>query len=262
MDYVCRVIGELCIDENKFKLKMLFNEIVDLSQDDFKVSPRLRAALRSQEIEIYTPSLHKKAKRLKSRKKMVLIQENIIPLKQKKEVSHNNSDITEIKTILGNISNRMNTIVSRLDLIVLKVVESNKKLNANFDKFFSEKQSIQDNYPKLDSLLNIVINTQNKFNTYLKDQKKIQIPEINPLKEEKLDRLLGSMEKLLLHIEINGKNSNIKNSNVMKDSIIDDDYPLFIPKIETDVSHKHIITKEISSDGTDGILAKLKNLKV
>ena len=171
MDYVCKVVGELSIEEKEFKLRMSFNEIIDLSPDDFKVSPRLRAALRNREIEVYTPTLHKQAKRLKIRKKMEVLKENIIPLKpvQAPQVSHTleNSDINEMKVILGSISNKMTAVVSRLDLMITKVIESNNTLNANFNKFFSEKQSVQVNYnnPKLETMLDKVVNTQEMFNT-------------------------------------------------------------------------------------------------
>jgi len=281
MDYVCKVIGDLSIEENSFKLKVSFNEVIDLSPNDFKVSPRLRAALRNHEIEVYTPNLHKKAKRYRSRGKMQIVQETIIPLKQKEVVtSHtnstiNNSDITEIKSTLGCISNKMSSVVSRLDLLVTKVVDSNNTLNANFTKFFKEQQSVQVNYdnPKLDSLLDKVVTTQDKFNTYIEDFHRTTIAQGNqvipePLKEEKLDKLLDSVEKLLkdgLKIDgfVNNHNTNGGGYSKIKteNKIQMDDIPMYVPKIETDISQKNIITKEIESEGTDNILEKLKNLK-
>jgi len=273
MDYVCKVIGELSIEDKDFKLRMSFNEIIDLSPDDFKVSPRLRVALRNREIEVYTPTLHKKARRLKARRKMELLRENILPLKKpspaKASAEISNTAINEMKIILGSISNKMNGVVSRLDILVTKVIESNNTLNANFTKFFSEKQNIQVSYnnDKLDSLLNSVVLTQNKFNNYIIDQTLCA----DQIKEEKLDKLLDSIEKLLTEgIKLDGKNLNIQNtngggySNIRTENSVqsmDDDIPIFVPKIKTDVSNKNIVTKEIKSEGTENILEKLKNLK-
>ena len=284
MDYVCKVVGELSIEEKEFKLRMSFNEIIDLSPEDFKVSPRLRAALRNREIEVYTPTLHQKARRLKTRKKMEVLKENIIPLKAPKSPaaeSFSNTDINEMKAILGGISNKMNSVVSRLDLLITKVIESNNSLNANFTKFFNENQSVQVNYnnPKLDSILDKVVSTQDKFNDYLADQQrvsianstKVPVPSTDSLKEEKLDKLLDSVEKLLTEgIKIDGKNLNIQNSNgggyskISNEKSVhhlEEDIPMYVPKVETNVSQKNIVTKEIESEGTDNILEKLKNLK-
>ena len=283
MDYVCKVVGELSIEEKEFKLRMTFNEIIDLSPDDFKVSPRLRAALRNREIEVYTPTLHKQAKRLKIRKKMDVLKERIIPLNRpapKLNPNFESSDLTEMKAILGNISNKMTAVVSRLDLMITKVIESNNELNANFSKFFSEKQSVQVNYdnPKLDSMLDKMVNTQDMFSDYIQDQKlatvdlKAQVSETSAssLTDVKLDKLLDSVEKLLTDgIKIDGKNLNIQNTNgggyskmnTESNVYMDEDIPVFVPSIETDVSQKNIVTKEVESEGTGNILEKLKNLK-
>ena len=284
MDYVCKVVGELSIAEKEFKLKMSFNEIIDLSPDDFKVSPRLRAALRNREIEVYTPTLHKQAKRLKIRKKMEILQEKVIPLKPQNSLPQVNpgfdsSEINEMKAILGTISNKMTSVVSRLDLLVTKVIESNNNLSANFNKFFNEKQNVQVSYnnPKLDSMLDKVVTTQDNFNSYLLDQQRVQVAQKaqatdtnSQLNNEKLDKLLDSVDKLLTEgIKIDGKNLNIQNTNgggyskisTEKSVQMDDDIPIYIPKLETDVSHKNIVTKSIESEGTDNILEKLKNLK-
>jgi len=285
MDYVCKVVGELSIEEIQFKLRMSFNEIIDLSPDDFKVSPRLRAALRNREIEVYTPTLHKQAKRLKIRKKMEILQENVLPLKppapaQKATAELDSSAINEMKSVLAGISNKMTSVVSRLDLLITKVIESNNTLNANFNKFFNEKQNVQINYnnPKLDTMLDKVVSTQDKFNTYLQEQQRIsnlqktQTSEITKTSatDEKLDKLLDSVEKLLNGgIKIDGNNLNIQNTNgrgyskinTEKKYLIEDDLPMFVPKMDTDVSQKNIVTKSIESEGTDNILEKLKNLK-
>jgi len=285
MDYVCKVVGELSIEENSFNLRMHFNEIIDLYPDDFKVSPKLRAALRNREIEVYTPTLHKKAKRLNHRKKMELVKEKIIPINKPQHVAQastaiSHSEANEIKSALGSISNKMSSVVSRLDLLVTKVIESNNTLNANFSKFFNDKQSVNVNYnnPKLDSILDKVVNTQDKFNSYLEDQMRVSVaqktkipePSANQLKEEKLDKLLDSVDKLLTDgLKIDGNNLNIHNtsgggySKISNEKTvqIEEDLPMFVPKIETDVSQKNIVTKSIESEGTDNILEKLKNLK-
>lgn len=283
MDYVCKVVGELSIEEKEFKLRMTFNEIIDLSPDDFKVSPRLRAALRNREIEVYTPTLHKQAKRLKIRKKMEVLKERIIPLKgpaPKLNPNFESSDITEMKAILGSISNKMTAVVSRLDLMITKVIESNNTLNANFSKFFAEKQSVQVNYdnPKLDTVLEQVASTQEKFNTYLQDQQRMQINQkdqptdakTTSMNEDKLDKLLSSVERLLVEgIKIDGKNINSQNTNGGGYSKIDnekrvqydEDLPVYVPTLETAVSQKNIVTEAIESEGTDNILEKLKKFK-
>lgn len=287
MDYVCKVVGELSIEEKDFQLKMSFNEIVDLNQEDFKVSPRLREALRNREIEVYTPTLHQKARRLnRNMRRMPLVQEKIIPLKQAVEEKHindnliNNSELNELKSILEGISSKMSGVVSRLDLLVTKVIDSNTQLNANFNRFFNERQNVQVVYdnPKLDSLLDKVINTQDKFNNFIEDQNRIHIanshkmPEPQDIKEDKLDKLLSSVEKLLSEgIKIDGKILNTQNTNGKAYSKInvesqvhikDEDIPLYVPKIDTaSISNKNIVTEALESEGTDSILEKLKKLK-
>ena len=42
MDYVCKIVGNLSLKEINLELSYL--EIIDLSQEDFKASPRLREA--------------------------------------------------------------------------------------------------------------------------------------------------------------------------------------------------------------------------
>lgn len=284
MDYVCKVVGELSIEEKEFKLKMFFNEIIDLFPDDFKVSPRLRAALRNREIEVYTPALHRQAKRLKTRRNMEVLKENIMPLKQPEPAqlapSMDNSSINDMKETLVVISNKMTSVVSRLDLLVNKVIESDNRLNANFDKFFSEKQNININYnnTKLDDILDKVIVNQNKFNNYLEDQQRINIaqqnrvpqPSESSLKEDKLNKLLDSVERLITEgIKIDGKNFNTQNTNgggyskisTEKKVVMDSDIPIYIPKMETTFTQKNILTKSVESEGTENILEKLKSLK-
>jgi len=277
MDYVCKVVGELSIEEKDLNLRMSFNEIIDLSPDDFKVSPRLRAALRNKEIEVYTPTLHKKARRLKSRKNMKLLKENIIPLSKPTQAMTSDiassKELNEIKSILGTISNKMNNIVSRMDYLVNKIVESNNALNVNLVNMLNKDSKVEVNYnnEKLDYLLNAVVSTQNEFNNYIKQQDNSPTPQNNSdttsIKEDKLNDLLDSINKLLKDgIKIDGKNLNIQNSinqnySKVKREDADEDIPRFVPKIETDLSNKNILTKEIASEGTGSILDKLKNLK-
>jgi hypothetical protein len=286
MDYVCKVVGELSIEEKEFKLRMSFNEIIDLFPDDFKVSPRLRAALRNREIEVYTPTLHRQAKRLKTRKNMEVLKENIIPLRQPEPAqlvsNSDNTIINEMKATLGNISSKLTNVVSRLDLLVTKVIESDTNLSSNFNRFFSEKQNINVSYhnPKLDEILEKVIVTQNNFNIYLEDQQRINIsqknqvpqPSENSLKEDKLDKLLDTVERLLTDgIKIDGKNFNTQNTNgsgygkmstEKKVQNLDEAIPLYVPKIDTSsVSTRNIVTDSLESDGTESILEKLKKMK-
>ena len=289
MDYVCKVVGDLNIEEKDFHLKLSFNEIVDLNQEDFKTSPRLREALRNREIEIYSPALHQKARRSSRMKVIPLIKEKIIPLKQaieektnQQQNNLNNSEFVALKSVLESISNKMDCLASRVDILVTRVVDSNTQMNVNFNKFFNERQNIQVVYEntKLDSLLEKVISTQDKFNNYIEDQNRINIsnarkmPISNDLnvKEERLDKLLLSVEKLLSEgIKLDGKNLNIQNNNGKDYSKIniekqvnfkDEDIPMYIPKIDTSsISNKNIFTKSLESEGTSSILEKLKNLK-
>jgi len=289
MDYVCKVVGDLNIEEKDFHLKLSFNEIVDLNQEDFKTSPRLREALRNREIEIYSPALHQKARRSSRMKVIPLIKEKIIPLKQaieektnQQQNNLNNSEFVALKSVLESISNKMDCLASRVDILVTRVVDSNTQMNVNFNKFFNERQNIQVVYEntKLDSLLEKVISTQDKFNNYIEDQNRINIsnarkmPISNDLnvKEERLDKLLLSIEKLLSEgIKLDGKNLNIQNNNGKDYSKIniekqvnfkDEDIPMYIPKIDTSsISNKNIFTKSLESEGTSSILEKLKNLK-
>jgi len=287
MDYVCKVIGDLSIEEKDFKLRMSFNEIVDLTPEDFKISPRLRAALRNREIEVYTPTLHKKAKKVNGRK-MHIVQERVLPLKNNvapaaaveiPKGNLNNSDINEMKEALSCISDKVSSCVSRLDLLITKVIESNNTLNSNFDRFFREKQNVQVTYEnaKLDHLLEQVIQNQTKFNTFIEDQHRTQlnnkaIPQASAsqVNDEKLSKLLDSVEKLLQEgLKIDAKNLNIQNTNgngyskiKTEDKVhFDDDIPVFVPKLDKVVENKNIVTKSVESEGTDSILEKLKNLK-
>ncbi len=65
MEYVCNIIGNLNIKDINLELSHM--EIIDLSSDDFKASPRLRESLRNREIIPYDSSKQPNAKRVKQR---------------------------------------------------------------------------------------------------------------------------------------------------------------------------------------------------
>jgi len=252
MNYICKVIGDLSIVDRDFKLNMYFNEVIDLSPDDFKVSPRLRAALRNKELEVYTPKLHQNIKRKKKAHSMNILKEKVLPFTNSKNES-STKELNDMKTTLDGISNKMSNVLYKLDDLVTQVISSSDSLNENFNKFFKRIESNPVN-SRLEDLLAKVIETQDKLSFFLEDNLK------QTKNEDKIDKLIDNLEVILSNgiPSKNSVNNLSKNSKIKKD--IYEDNEIYIPKIETNLSKKNIVTENMESEGTDSILEKLKNL--
>lgn len=163
MDYVCKVVGNLQLKE--INLDLAYLEIVALSSEDFKASPRLREALRNKEIEPYNPVLHKNAKKLKNRNNI----KEII-----KEIP--NTPIN-IKNILEDITCKINSLTNKIDLLISKdndrvaLNDLDKKLE-NFIKDVKKEDKLEIILRKLDNI---------SFKEYSLEKSK---PEIKTVFEE------------------------------------------------------------------------------
>ena len=118
MDYVCKIVGNLSLKEINLELSYL--EIIDLSQEDFKASPRLREALRNKEIEIYDLRKHQTAKRIKFRnnnERVQIIKEEIIKEKLVESTKIPN-EINSLKKLLLEMSSKLNQLIFRVDTLL------------------------------------------------------------------------------------------------------------------------------------------------
>jgi len=142
LDYICNIVGNLSIKEINLELSHM--EIIDLSSEDFKASPRLREALRNKEIIPYNASKHKNAKKIKQRNNFIRTDSSI-------------AEITDLKKSLESISNRMLSVGDKLDKLIDKLTDDHDKLFDSLDKFLENKKN-DDNklnclIEKIDSLL-------------------------------------------------------------------------------------------------------------
>ena len=139
MNYVSKVGGNLVIAD--IHLELSYMELIDLSSEDFKASPRLREALRNKEIEIYVPNVHLNAKKIKER--------NSHPA-NKEESNQIDSDT---KKLLVEMSGRLNYLISKMELLISKEKE---------DKIENLAQNVKINDDKFDLILKKLDNLASK----------------------------------------------------------------------------------------------------
>ena len=243
MDYVCKVAGNLII--NDINLELSYMEIIDLSVDDFKSSPQLRDAVRTQKIELYNPSSHRGARRIKS-----------LPSNRNKEISkleyENNfkfSDSGHIKENLDSISKKMEVLVSRIDFLITKNIETNNKIT---DILTEKNKNTEDvDLNKINYFLDKSLEYQLKIDTFI-DKKNLET-------DKKIDKLIDKLDLFITK----GVSANLNDYGVIKSkSKSFDDEPLYVPKITTDnIEKANIKSESIEQQGTDDILSKLREMK-
>jgi len=226
MDYVCKVVGNLHIKDLNLILSNM--EIIDLNSNDFKSSPQLRDCLIKKYIDIYLPAKYPNAKRLKNRESPI-----------KRETANNNKEeVTKISNNLKEASDRLSTALLRIDTLMTSFQTSEIKIK------YEENTGINNLLDKLTKLLETVENNKEKE------------------ENSRLDTLLDKFDILL--------SKNYNNTSIIKENIrteqnredAQEAVPIYVPKIDLDsVQSKSIKTQELSSEGTEDILEKLKKLK-
>jgi len=210
---MCNVVGNLSIKD--INLDLTYMEIIDLSTEDFKVSPRLRESLRNREIIPFDPSKYPNARRIKNRLQKI----EVI-----KTVTNTTPESGDVKKSLEVISDRMDRIGNKLDLLI-------DKLSTDRDKF----------YDSLDNLLNKNI--------------------VAKCDSNKLDILINKIDKLIDNGGVFAKNATPTPSVKGGNGKYMEEVPIFIPKLDENSFEKRIKSEEIIAEGTNDILEKLKNLK-
>jgi hypothetical protein len=242
MDYVCKVAGNLII--NDINLELSYMEIIDLSVDDFKSSPQLRDAIRTQKIELYHPSKHLGARRIKS-----------LPPSRARELSNNTdsfkfSDGEHIKENLSSISKKMEILVNRIDVLITKNVETQSKIN---DMLFSniEKKDSSD-LKKINDFIDKSLEYHMKIDNFI-DNKNLE-------SDKKLDKLIDKLDNFLSR---GGVVSHIHDYGSIKSKSKNfDDEPIYVPKITTEnIEKANIKSESIEQQGTEDILSKLREMK-
>lgn len=221
MDYVSVVVGNLKIEDINLELSHM--EIVDLSVEDFKSSPRLREALRNKEIALYNPRIHQKAVKIKQRNNV-----KIVKVIQKEVVSGDNKfpDLNLINKNLEELNKNFNILINKMDSLLLK----------------NTKETPSDIPPKSQDLL------QGIFDLLL-NQQQVDFSGL----ENAITKLSLNFTKGVV-VQNNFQNSTSNNT-------IKDDVPLYVPELNTNSIKTNIVTKEESSSGTEDILKKLKEIK-
>jgi hypothetical protein len=242
MDYVCKVVGNLKIPE--INLSLTYMEMINLNPEDFKQSPRLRLALKNREIEVYNPQIHKNAKRFKKHISKT------VPQGQVKKISDNprpssSRDVEDLHISLSKLYKKMDSLVTRVNVLISKTVESTDKLNNNFEKFLTKPQE-KEEYPEI----------LDKLTRFLEHSEKNKQEN-----EEKFNKLITKIDELITKgVHFSGTGSNGRMSSITKKSTFND-APTYVPEIKTDNVKTNIVTKEVKSKGTEDILEKLKQMK-
>jgi len=139
----------------------------------------------------------------------------------------NTDSIAAVAKNLNQISEKLSETLNKIDSILASF--ENYQIKNNFSK--------DPLLEKLDKLIEVIEKNQNN---------------------QKIDILLNKFDTFLSKNSSN--NFIIKDNNSRQE--LNRDIPVFVPEISlSDVSKTNIRTKEISSEGTDDILEKLKKLK-
>lgn len=249
MDYVSKVVGVLHIKD--IDLKLTYMEIIDLSSDDFKISPRLRASLRNDEIASYSPGVHYNAKRIKRRHQSPTVIEKIKIIEKERKLDPskltNFSDLEGLTDVCVGLSHKMDALLGKVDRLIQDASatsESTQQLNTHIKKLVDKDVTVTYKNDKLDKLIDILVDKETK--------------------EDKLDKLLEAVNTLISEGGVvNSRNyTPVSNKNFSNDGF-DDSIPMYVPSLDTkkDFGESNIKTKKVVSEGTGNILAKLKKMK-
>ena len=246
MDYVCKVVGSLSI--NDISLELGYMEIIDLTTDDFKASPQLRDALRNRHLEVYDPSKHKNARRRKSISQIRSLTQDTKIVQN----TSNSSDGKLIKESLDVLSKKMDSLVNRINVLIDKSIESNSSL---VDSLNSGSNSID--AEKFNIFLSKNLEYHDKLNKILEGK--------NSTTDDKIDKLIDKLDQFITKgtiIGSHGITNPLNNSPKIKKSNNFDDNITFVPEINIDsVEKANIKAEQIQQEGTDDIIAKLKAMK-
>lgn len=248
MDYVCKVAGNLII--NDINLELSYMEIIDLNADDFKASPQLREAVRTQKIELYQPSKHRNARRIKALPPSRNYLANRIDDSNNKDSNFKFSEGTHIKENLDNLSKKMETLVSRIDVLINNNIQLSSKIDGIPREGNNKKEDNLD-IQKLNYLLDKSLEYQMKIDSFL-DKKNLDT-------DKKIDKLLDKLD----HLITKGVSANLNDYGTLKSKSKNfDDEPMYVPKITTDnVETSNIKAESLEQQGTDDILSKLREMK-
>ena len=128
MDYICSVVGNLKIDD--IGLELTHMELIDLSTEDFKSSPRLRESLRNKEIVPYVQRIHPNAKRVRDR----------IKRNSSVEESMNLSELFSMfKAPFSSLATKIDALLTRdsnkpIEELIKKTTENNEKMDSLLKK--------------------------------------------------------------------------------------------------------------------------------
>jgi hypothetical protein len=255
MNYVSTVVGKLIFED--INLELDYMEIIDLSPADFKSSPRIREAFQNRQLAVYDPRIHVNARKFNKFTKNVNLpsfKESIQKMDSNKVTDVKFSDLTILKQVLENLSDKMNALVNRVSMLNGETVETNKKLNDNFEKFIEINKKNFSNSEKLEFFLEKTLEHHSKVEKIL-ETKFVQKDEINDV----LGRLEEIIKKGITFNNNFNPNFSSKSKNLEFEAF--DDKVTFVPKIDVEDVKKSIKSEEITQDGTDDILAKLRAMK-
>lgn len=255
MNYVSTVVGKLIFED--INLELDYMEIVDLSAADFKSSPRIREAFQNKQLVVYDPRIHINARKFNRFTKNINLpsfKETVQKVDDNKVSDIKFSDITALRQVLEGLSDKMNNLVNRISVLNGETVETSKKLNDNFEKFIEINKKNFSNNDKLEFFLEKTLEHHSKVEKIL-ESKFSQKEEINDV--------LGRLEEIIKKGITLNTNYNPNFSSKKNDLGFEafDDKVTFVPKIDVEDVKKSIKSEEITQDGTDDILAKLRAMK-
>jgi hypothetical protein len=251
MDYVCKVVGNLII--NDINLELGYMEIIDLTTDDFKSSPQLREALRNRHLEVFDPSKHQNARRRKSISQI----RNLTQDNKSNTPVKISSEGKLIKESLDNLCKKMDGLVNRINVLIDKSIESNNRLADSLNQSFTNKTGDSIDTEKFNIFLSKNLEYHDKIDKILNKK--------NNETDNKIDKLIDKLDQFItkgMVIGSHGISSNLNNSNKIKKYNDFDDKVTFVPDINIDsVEKANIKAEQIQQEGTDDIIAKLKAMK-
>lgn len=228
MDYVCTVVGNLYIKD--LNIELSYMEIIDFSQEDLKQTPQLRECIRNKQLDVYIPKKYPMAKKYRNRNSDVKLV--IIP---KEPNSLKSEDFLGLSKNINEISERLSLALDKIDILIrsFKIPEITVKNEEN--------PMINNLLVKIDKLIEVL--TKNNDSA-------------------KFDLLLNKFDNFLSN---NSSNSFMMRENTSGQNKIDrlnDETPIYVPELNLEgIGKKSIKTQELSSEGTDDILEKLRKLK-
>jgi len=254
MNYVCNVVGTLVIED--VNLELQYMEMIDLSPADFKASPKLREAHRRKQLVPYDAKLHRNAKRFTSFTKQAKIKQ-AAPSPESSSPEVKFSDAVNIKESLGNIANKMDSLVNRVNILITRSLETSDKLNDNFNKFFESQPKKDVSSESFNKFIDKTLDYHSKMEELLQKR--------NKDKDDKIDELIVKLDEFIEKgIKVNagftGPSYQGSGNGGSKKSSFDDTVT-FVPDIQTSNIKTSVKTQELQQEGTDSILAKLKALK-